>query len=409
MTTPAAMVKAKEPPARPWAGLLALFAGAGFFETAFYGQINAFTPLHLPSLGVSPERVDDWTAWIVVIANAFGILFLPFWGALADRYSRKPVIVRSFVAHILAIVLMLAAGNVWVFIAGRAAMNLALGNTGLMMTTLAERVPPHRMGFAFAILNGASPIGAFLGPLGGGRVIDAWSFDALLAVNAVVMIGVIAFMVFGYRDSFRGSAGSGVFRMASESVLLILRSPRLRALFPALFTLFSGWMLAMTYLPLAVTSLYRGDSPGTVVGMVTAAGGLAALVLSPLVGALSDRIGFWRVLLWGAVVEVLLWPLPALAGTVVSFALAWAVLNGVLSAVFSISFAVLSASTPESIRGRVMSFAYLPVNIAFVVGPLLASFVVDRLGVMAVFPLAAILTLIAIALLLHASRKPLEV
>jgi hypothetical protein len=40
---------------------------------------------------------------------------------------------------------MLVSGNIWMCVVGRAVMNLSLGNTGLMMTTLAERVPANRI------------------------------------------------------------------------------------------------------------------------------------------------------------------------------------------------------------------------------------------------------------------------
>jgi DHA1 family multidrug resistance protein-like MFS transporter len=389
-------------PRTSWIWLLVLFSVAAFVETAFFGQIASFTPLYLPRLGVSPENVDDWTGGLMSFVNLFGILFLPFWGALADRYSRKPVIVRSFVAHIVAIGFMLVSGNIWMFVVGRAMMNLSLGNTGLMMTTLAERAPPNRLGMAFAILNGSGTVGAFLGPLAGGRILDHYSFNVLLVLNGVLMAAVSAGLVFGYEDTFKGGQKDSLLRMAGDSLRLILRPGRLRSLFIAFTVLFSGWMLARTYLPLVVTSLYKGTAPATAIGNIAAAAGIAALIGGPLVGALSDRFGHWRILFAGAIVEVLLWPLPGLAWNVASLAVAWAFLNSVLAGVFSVSFATLSAAAPEEVRGRVMSYAYLPLSVGLVFGPLLATPVVDRFGVMSVFPLAAALTLISVGLLARA-------
>jgi MFS family permease len=389
-------------PRTSWVWLLTLFSIAAFIETAFFGQIASFTPLYLPRLGVLPEDVDDWTGGLMSFVNLFGILFLPFWGALSDRYSRKPVIVRSFVAHIAAIGCMLVSGSIWMFVIGRAVMNLSLGNTGLMMTTLAERVPTNRIGMAFAILNGAGTVGAFLGPLAGGRVMDHYSFNVLLVMNGVLMAGVIAGLIFGYDDSFKGSQKDSMLTMAADSVRLILRPGRLRSLFVAFTVLFSGWMLTRTYLPLVVTSLYKGATPATAVGNIAAAAGIAALIGGPIVGALSDRFGHWRILFIGAIVEVLLWPLPAFAWSIASLAVAWAVLNSVLAGVFSVSFATLSSAAPEEVRGRVMSYAYLPLSVGLVFGPLLATPVVDRFGVMAVFPLAALLTLVSVGLLSRA-------
>jgi len=187
--------------------------------------------------------------------------------------------------------------------------------------------------------------------------------------NSILMLVVVLALTFGYRDTFRGKKREPLLSMAAESVRLIWHSARLRALLMALFLLFAGWMLAFTYAPLAITTLYHGDEPGTAVGMVLGAGGLTALVLSPMVGALADRFGHWRALFAGAGVAVLLWPLPWFASDLVSLGIAWALINGLVSAVFAISFTVLSSSAPSEVRGRVMSFAYLPVNVGFMMGP----------------------------------------
>ena len=105
-----------------WLWLLALFTIAGFIETIFYGQISAFTPLYLPSLGVPEPDINAWTGAIVAFSSAIGIPFLPLWGALADRYSRKPIIIRSFAVHLVAVILMLLSRSVWVFAIGRAVL-----------------------------------------------------------------------------------------------------------------------------------------------------------------------------------------------------------------------------------------------------------------------------------------------
>jgi DHA1 family multidrug resistance protein-like MFS transporter len=376
-------------------------------EAGFWNQMNVFTPLYLPQLGVTaPEDIRAWTGASAAITSLIGLPFLPLWGALADRYARQPVIVRSFVAHLLAGVVALLAGNIWLFLAGRAIQSFALGNSGLMLTTLAERTPQHRVGFAFAVMSGGSPLGAFLGPLLGGPVVDAWGFPALLAIDSVIMLLIILAMTFGYRDSFVGTNRGSLLGMAGDSLAIIWRSPRLRALFPALFMLFAGWMLAFSFITLAVAEVYKGPKEylGTATGIVVGVGGLVTMVLSPLLGWLADRVGHWRTLFVGSGVLVLLWPLPLLTRDIVPFAILWAAINGLGSAVFAISFSVLSASAPQEVRGRVMSFAYLPVNVGAIVGASVGS-VITQVGVFTIFPVAAVLTALGVVSLVYAARK----
>ena len=388
-----------------WLWILALFSTAAFVETVFWGQMQAFTPLYLPRLGVAPEDVPRWTGLIAAATSAVGIPFLPFWGALADRYARQPIIVRSFVVYLVAGVLTLLARDIWLFALGRALMSLSLGNSGLMLTTLSERCPPQRLGLAFAIMNSASPVGVFVGPLLGGPVVDNWGFPALLAINVGLMLVIIAGLSLGYRDNFAGTARGSLLRIALDSVRLIWQSPRLRALFAALFLLFAGWIMAMTYVPLVVKALYRGADPGTAVGLVLGAGGLLAVVLGPGLGHLGDRHGHWRVLLAGAAVAVALWPLPALAPNLLIFGALWAVVNGLTSGLFAMSFSLVSQSAVPAVRGRVMTFAFLPTNVGSFFGPAIGA-LITRGTVYAVFPAGAVLTLLGIGLLLAARRLP---
>jgi MFS family permease len=77
----------------------------------------------------------------------------------------------------------------------------------------------------------------------------------------------------------------------------------------------------------------------------------------------------------------------------------------VAAAVFSISFNVLSSSSPASIRGRVMSFAYLPVNLGYSFGPMLGSQLV-KLDLFYIFPAAFLFTSLGLLVVNMARRRP---
>src|SRR5438067_13922651 len=132
-----------------------LFTIAGFFEVAAYGQVSAFTPLFLPHLGIEAAAVAFWVGAITSFSNFAGLPFLPFWGALADRYGRKPLIIRSFIAAFFALGVTAVAPNIAVFTIARGFQALALGNTGLILATLADHAPAARVAFAFGVANGA--------------------------------------------------------------------------------------------------------------------------------------------------------------------------------------------------------------------------------------------------------------
>jgi MFS family permease len=388
-----------------WRRMLTLFTLASFVEVVAYGQLAAFTPLHLPTIGVAPADVPVAVGLITAGVNIIGLLFLPFWGVLADRFGRKPLIIRSFAATGAGLAVAAAARDVWLFTLGRGLNSLNLGNSGLMMTTLQESAPAARLGLAFGVVNGAGPLGAFIGPLIGGPLVDRYGFNVVMAVDAILLAGVVLGMTYGYRDSFVPSRERPpILRAAFDGLRIIWSSPRLRALFPALLVLFAGWMLTFIYLPVVVQRIHGDDGLGTAVGIALGGSGLVTLIASPTIGAVADRLGHWRVLYVAAVVDGVLWLIPWGTREYWPFVVAFAIVSGIGSGVFSLSFNVLASSATDAARARVMTFAYLPLNLGFIVGPGLGAFIVSR-DPFGIFPAAAAFELVGVGLLVYAARR----
>lgn len=390
-----------------WRRMLTLFTLASFIEVIAYGQLAAFTPLHLPTIGVAHEDVPIAVGLITAGANVLGLVFLPFWGVFADRFGRKPLILRSFVATGGGLAIAAFARDVWMFTFARGLTALNLGNSGLMMTTLHESTPAARLGFAFGVVNGAGPLGAFIGPLLGGPLVDRYGFNVVLGIDAILLTLVVAGLTFGYRDAFvPATAHPPVLRSAFDGLALIWRSPRLRALFPALLVLFAGWLLTFAYVPIVVQRIHGDGGLGTAVGIALGASGLVTLAASPAIGAVADRLGHWRVLYVATVIDGVLWLLPWIARDYRPFVIAFAIASGLGSGVFSLSFNVLASATTDATRARVMTFAYLPLNLGFIVGPAIGAFLVSR-DAFLIFPAAMVFTLAAVPLLAAAARRPI--
>src|SRR5438132_12717945 len=274
-----------------------------------------------------------------------------------------------------------------------------------MMTTLHESAPAARLGFAFGVVNGAGPLGAFIGPLVGGPLVDRYGFNVVLAIDAVLLGAVVLGLTFGYRDAFVPSRERPpIMRAAFDGLRIIWSSPRLRALFPALLVLLAGWLLTFTYLPLVVQRIHGDDGLGTAVGIALGASGLITLVASPAIGAVADRFGHWRVLYVAAIVHGVLWLVPGLTRDYWQFVVAFGIVSGIGSGVFSLSFNVLASSTTDAARARVMTFAYLPLNLGFIAGPGIGALIASR-DTFLIFPAAMLFTLAGVGALAYAARR----
>src|SRR5438132_323029 len=78
-----------------WAVVAALFAATTCVESMSWNQLTAYTPLYLRELHVPAAQVPGWIAAISSLGWVLALPLAPFWGVLADRYSRKLIIVRS--------------------------------------------------------------------------------------------------------------------------------------------------------------------------------------------------------------------------------------------------------------------------------------------------------------------------
>lgn len=55
-----------------------------------------FLPLYIEKLGVhQTSLVVQWSGWIFAAQMLTGAIFQPFLGAMADKYGRKPMLLRA--------------------------------------------------------------------------------------------------------------------------------------------------------------------------------------------------------------------------------------------------------------------------------------------------------------------------
>jgi sugar phosphate permease len=119
---------------------------------------------------------------------------------------------------------------------------------------------------------------------------------------------------------------------------------------------------------------------------------------------MADRWGQWRLLYITIALAAILWPLELLARDIITFGALWALVGGIRSAAFGLSFSVMASSVTTAHRGRVMSFAFLPANLGVALGPALAS-PFARTDVLLVFPLASAVTLLGLLVLAWSQRQ----
>ncbi len=93
--------------------------------------------------------VGLFTALIFVV----GAPLVPLWGAWADKYSRKVVIVRSALVEAVVFAGVALSREPWQLAVSMLLIGLQLGNTGVMLAGIRDVTPRARLGTTIAICS----------------------------------------------------------------------------------------------------------------------------------------------------------------------------------------------------------------------------------------------------------------
>jgi MFS family permease len=197
----------------------------------------------------------------------------------------------------------------------------------------------------------------------------------------VLSLGTAALVAFGSREVRPEVVPEGrVLTLAFGAVRGVLGDPAVRGIFVIFGTAFLANQMSRPYVPVVVEEIV-GRGPGLASGIALVAGtaALAGALLSPLTGALGDRIGFRPVLvgaLLGGAVALALMPLAPAVGGIGLLALVAVAFAAASSAVSAMVFGLLATEVPAARRSQTLNLVYLPLYAAGIVGPALGSVVV---------------------------------
>ena len=153
-----------------------------------------------------------------------------------------------------------------------------------------------------------------------------------------------------------------------KNLLQIVRSPVfLMAL--TVFIDFTGFGLVIPLLPFWAEHL---GASALIIGLLSSSYALMQFVFTPIVGALSDRVGRKPIILGSLFVEAFSFALTALAGSLPLLFVARAI-GGLGASNLGSAQAVVADSTPREGRARAMGMIGAAIGLGFVVGPALGG------------------------------------
>ena len=373
--------------------------GIEWYDFAVYGSVAVY-------IGASFFPSGDPVAELMKSFAVFGLSFLLrplgglFFGPLADRIGRKKVMVTVLVMMSASTALIgvlpthanIGAWSAVLLVSMRCIQGFSAGGEfGSVSSFLTEYAGPGRRGFSTSWMMFSTVVGFMVGSAVsasllfgiGESAMASWGWRVPFLLAAPLgLISVYIRLKLEDTPAFVRMAESGdVSRAPLREVVATCR----RSLFVAagIATLHATAFYVVFTFMVGYLGSTLGHGGSISLGSTLAAGAVALLLL-PLCGRLSDRVGRRPVLLAGSVgFLVLAIPMFALAssGSVIGAVIAQMVLAALLAIFISTSVVTMAELFPARVRSAGVSVGYnLPAAVFGGMAPFVATWLISQSG-----------------------------
>ena len=170
-------------PARLFDRGVLLATGLNLCSTLVNPSVMAFMPLYARSLGI------EHVGFFYIVAGITNIMVRPILGKWADAIGRAPSILIGQLTQLIGLVMIVAANGLTLILLGGVFFSIGNAIIGSTTTALAmDLANPRTRGQAMATFSLSFQLGAGIGAIVSGALIDLVGFSGLYAGSIVIML-----------------------------------------------------------------------------------------------------------------------------------------------------------------------------------------------------------------------------
>jgi MFS family permease len=376
-----------------------------FLDLIGFGMLLPVFPFFAERIGIAPETILLYGG-----LYSFGQLVgAPLWGSLSDRIGRRPVLLLTLAANVIA---SLALGFIHTPLAlaiSRIVSGLAAGNISTAFAYVTDVTDDRSRPKALGMLGVAFAMGFILGPAIGGMLstVGADRGDirpialTSAALSALALVGTLLFLRESLTTELKASA---VERAKTSRRGDIVNRPGLRELFGATLVLLAATSMLQVVFPLWAAARL-GIGPAGVGNLYAGLALISAAMQGGVIGPLTRRFGESNIVRASFVLSALGFLLVIPSTTMVMTVLAL-IPYSIGTAIFgpSISSLIAKRADPQE-RGAALGIYQGAASLGRVIGPFTASGVAKLTGLSGPLALAALVSLSGLLLIRERRRE----
>lgn len=383
-----------------WKKNLFVLSIAVFIAGIAFSEIMPFLSLYINTLGnFSHQQLNFWSGIVYSGTFIVSAVVSPWWGKLADKKGRKPMILRAGIGMSVVIACMGLVQNVWQLLLLRMLQGVFAGFISNSNALVATETPKTNSGQALGTIASATTAGTLLGPLVGGALTSIFSYRiTFMITGGLLLLCSILVLFFVHEDDFKPVTAKKLDK--ASGVIKSLRSPHL--IFGLLLTTLIIQAANNSINP--IVSLYIRqllNGHGNVVfisGVIAALPGIATFLVASRFGALGDKIGTHKIIVAGFIAASIFFFLTAFVRNTVELGILRFLVGFSDACLFPQVQTMLTKNLPAAVTGRIFSWNQSAMYIGNIVGPLLGSFVSGMFNYSMVFIVTTVIVLINLLL-----------
>jgi MFS transporter, DHA1 family, multidrug resistance protein len=388
--------------------LFAIFI-AEFLVIMGHSSASPFMPLFIETLGdFTNTEVAFWAGIATGVSGLSMFLTAPLWGNIADRWGRKPMVLRAMFGGSIIVALTGLSTNIYYLIVMRFIFGMFAGSVAASSALIAGGTPKNKIPFAMGLLMAAAFGGQTLGPMFGGFLADSVGYkNTFFITSAIIFIGslIVLFLVeerFERPVKGQSSSWRKVWDLAKSRKMLILLI--------LLAALNAGPGMISPIIPVVVKSLDPLGKAASASGIAIGLLGLVTAISSVITGRLGEKFTLKNILFFSCVLTGILYLPPIWASTVVQLTLFIALMGLFKGGLVTIPNALVGLSVDPSQQGIAYGLAQSAKSLGNAAGPFIGGSLASLLGLRTVFGVAGgLFLLVGIATVRFFVEKPTEI
>jgi len=355
-----------------------------FLTGASISLVVPFMPIFVEQLGIEGDQVAFYAGLAISVSAVSAALVSPIWGILADKYGRKPMMIRAGLAMTITMGGLAFVPNIYWLLFLRLLNGVFTGFVPNATALIASQVPKDKSGAALGTLSTGVVAGTLTGPFVGGFIAEIFGIrNVFLLVGSFLFLAAIL-TIFFIKEDFQPVAKEKA--IPTKEVFSSFKYPRLLVnLFLTSFVIQFSAQSIGPILALYVRDLGQTENLLFVSGLIVSSMGFSSMMSAGILGKLGDKVGNHRLLVAAQIYSVIIYLLCAHATSPLQLGLYRFLFGLGTGALIPGVNALLSKMTPKSGISRIFAFNQVFFYLGGVIGPMAGSAVAGYLGYHAVF------------------------